>query len=69
MHGKWSALRELPAVLADRRRVQASRTVEAPALESMMQRRWLAAKRREKQFIARERVGRSRRSPRINDAE
>jgi len=69
VHGKWSALRELRAVLADRRRVQASRTAEASALESMMQRRWLATKRREKQFIARERVGSSGRGPRINDAE
>jgi GT2 family glycosyltransferase len=53
IRGKWSALRELPAVLADRRRVQASRTVDASALEPLMETRWLAAKRREKQFIAR----------------
>jgi hypothetical protein len=69
LHGKWSALRELPAVLDDRRRVQASRTVDAPALELMMEPHWLARKRREKQFIARERVGGSGRSPRVNDAE
>jgi GT2 family glycosyltransferase len=66
IHGKWSALRELPAVLDDRRRVQASRTVDASTLESMMEPRWLARKRREKQFIARERVGGPGRSSRID---
>jgi GT2 family glycosyltransferase len=66
LRGKWSALRQLPAVLADRRRVQASRTVDSPALESMMQPRWLATKRREKQFVARRDPGGE---ARINDAE
>lgn len=56
MRGKWSALRELSAVLADRRRVQASRTVDESALAAMMEPRWLAAKRREKKFVARREV-------------
>jgi N-acetylglucosaminyl-diphospho-decaprenol L-rhamnosyltransferase len=50
--GKWAALRGLRAVLADRRAVQASRTVDAAALAAMMEPRWLAAKRREKAYIA-----------------
>lgn len=52
LRGKWSALRELPGVLADRRRVQASRTVDPAALEAMMQPHWLATKRREKAYVA-----------------
>jgi N-acetylglucosaminyl-diphospho-decaprenol L-rhamnosyltransferase len=56
IRGKWSALKALAAILADRRRVQASRTVESSALASMMQPRWLATKRREKSFAARRAV-------------
>jgi GT2 family glycosyltransferase len=52
IHGKWSALRELGAVLADRRRVQATRTVEPASLEAFMEPRWLAAKRREKAYMS-----------------
>jgi len=52
LRGKYSALRGLPGVLADRRRIQASRTVEPPALARHMEPRWLAAKRREKAFAA-----------------
>jgi len=52
LRGKWAALRALPAVLADRRAVQASRAVESPALERLMEPRWLAAKRREKAYTA-----------------
>ena len=50
LRGKWSALQALPAVLADRRAVQASRTVTGADLERWMEPRWLAAKRREKKF-------------------
>jgi N-acetylglucosaminyl-diphospho-decaprenol L-rhamnosyltransferase len=52
LRGKYSALRGLPGVLADRRRIQASRTVEPSALARHMEPRWLAAKRREKAFAA-----------------
>jgi len=50
LKGKWDALRGLPAVLGERRRIQASRTVDASAIESLMERDWLALKRREKAF-------------------
>lgn len=60
--GKLAALRALPQVLADRRRVQAGRIVDASSLEAWMEPSWLAAKRREKAFAgtrrARERTGR-----------
>jgi N-acetylglucosaminyl-diphospho-decaprenol L-rhamnosyltransferase len=52
IRGKWAALRELRRVLAERRRVQATRTVDPSALESLMERRWFAAKRREKAYVA-----------------
>jgi N-acetylglucosaminyl-diphospho-decaprenol L-rhamnosyltransferase len=52
LRGKWGALCGLPAVLADRRAVQSSRTVDTAALAAMMEPRWLAAKRREKAYIA-----------------
>jgi GT2 family glycosyltransferase len=52
IRGKWAALGELPRVLAERRRVQATRTVDPSALESLMERRWFAAKRREKAYVA-----------------
>lgn len=51
IRGKWSALRELRAVLADRKWVQATRTVELGSLETFMEPRWLAAKRREKAYM------------------
>ena len=50
LRAKWAALRGLPQVLADRRRVQASRTVDASDLARLMEPDWLAAKRREKRF-------------------
>ena len=50
LRGKWAALRACREVLADRRAVQASRTVDAAAIERWMEPRWLSAKRREKQF-------------------
>ena len=52
IHAKWAALRELRAVLEDRRRVQAMRTVDPDALAAMMEPRWFAAKRREKAYVA-----------------
>jgi GT2 family glycosyltransferase len=52
LRGKWSAFTAWRAVLADRRAVQASRTVSAADLETWLEPRWLAAKRREKQFIS-----------------
>jgi N-acetylglucosaminyl-diphospho-decaprenol L-rhamnosyltransferase len=50
LRAKWAALRALPDVLADRRRVQASRTVALSDLVRLMEPNWLAAKRREKRF-------------------
>lgn len=52
IRGKWAALRRLSDVLADRRRVQSSRAVEPSAIESMMERGWIAVKRREKAYIS-----------------
>lgn len=52
IRGKWAALRELTAVLSDRRRVQATQVVAAGALESLMEPRWFAAKRREKAHMS-----------------
>jgi N-acetylglucosaminyl-diphospho-decaprenol L-rhamnosyltransferase len=52
LRAKWAALRELPAVLADRRRIQASRTASAADIEPFLERNWVAAKRREKAFAA-----------------
>lgn len=52
LRGKWAALRAIRGVLADRRVVQASRTVGAADLERWMEPRWLAAKRREKRFMS-----------------
>jgi GT2 family glycosyltransferase len=57
LRGKWDALRALPHVLADRRRVQASRTAATPDLARLMEPDWLAAKRREKAFAATRRAG------------
>jgi N-acetylglucosaminyl-diphospho-decaprenol L-rhamnosyltransferase len=50
LRGKWSALRSLREVLADRAAVQRTRIVDRAAIERWMEPRWLAAKRREKAF-------------------
>ena len=52
LRGKYAALCGLPRALADRRRIQAARTVDAAAIARHMEPRWLAAKRREKAFAA-----------------
>ena len=52
LRGKWAAMRALPQVLADRRRAQGTRTVDADDLTRLMEPDWLAAKRREKRFAA-----------------
>ena len=52
LRGKLAALAGLPATLAERRRVQRSRTVSAAELVRWMEPRWLEAKRREKAQIA-----------------
>ena len=52
LRAKRDAVRQLPAVLADRRRVQAMRVVASADVERWMEPRWLAAKRREKAFMA-----------------
>jgi GT2 family glycosyltransferase len=50
VRGKLAALASLPGVLRDRRQVQAARTIANDALTPLMERQWLAAKRREKAF-------------------
>ena len=52
LRGKWAALREWRSVLADRARVQASRTAGRADLEPFMEPRWLVSKRREKAFAS-----------------
>jgi len=52
LRGKFAALSRLPAVLADRARVQAQRTVSAAEIAPLLEPRWLEAKRREKSFAA-----------------
>ena len=52
LRAKWAALRGLPGVLAARRRVQATRTVDSDAIARLMEPGWLAAKRREKAFAS-----------------
>jgi GT2 family glycosyltransferase len=52
LRAKYAALHGLPGALADRRRIQASRTVETSAVARHMEPRWIAAKRREKAFAA-----------------
>ena len=52
LRGKWSALRAFSAVLADRRAVQASRTIGTAEIERWMEPAWLAAKRREKRLMS-----------------
>jgi N-acetylglucosaminyl-diphospho-decaprenol L-rhamnosyltransferase len=53
--GKWAAVRALPQVLADRRRIQASRTATPSDVASQMEPDWIATKRREKAFDTRRR--------------
>ncbi len=48
LRGKIAALRGLPAVLIDRRAVQRASVATAGEVASMMERRWLSLKRREK---------------------
>jgi N-acetylglucosaminyl-diphospho-decaprenol L-rhamnosyltransferase len=50
LRGKWAALRALPRVLADRWKIQASRTAAPSDLVRHMEPNWIAAKRREKKF-------------------
>jgi len=52
LRGKLSALAALPRMLRERRRVQALRRVAAGAVAGLMERGWLASKRREKAFAA-----------------
>ena len=52
LRAKRDAFSQLSAVLADRRRVQAMRVVASADIERWMEPRWLAAKRREKAFMA-----------------
>ena len=52
LRGKWAALLALRAVLADRRAVQASRSIDAAEVERWLEPKWLAAKRREKAFTS-----------------
>ena len=56
LRAKWAALRELRSVLADRARVQSTRTASAADLAPFLEPNWLAAKRREKAFISSRRV-------------
>jgi GT2 family glycosyltransferase len=55
LRAKWAAVRALPAVLADRRRIQAARSASRGDIEPFLEPDWLAAKRREKAFAARRR--------------
>jgi hypothetical protein len=48
LRGKWAALTGLPGVLESRRAVQAGARGDVRALEGMMERNWMALKRREK---------------------
>ena len=50
VRAKAAAIRGLPALLRKRRLVQRTRRVAASAIEPHLERRWLALKRREKQF-------------------
>jgi GT2 family glycosyltransferase len=60
LRGKLAALARLPAVLSDRARVQATRTVGAAEIAPLLEPRWLEAKRREKAFAATPRISRNR---------
>jgi N-acetylglucosaminyl-diphospho-decaprenol L-rhamnosyltransferase len=53
LRGKLAALAALPAVLRDRRRVQAMRTASIAQIVELMEKNWVAAKRTEKRFAAR----------------
>jgi hypothetical protein len=50
LRAKWSALVGLPRLLRKRAQVQGTRRVEADAIWPHLEARWLATKRREKQF-------------------
>jgi GT2 family glycosyltransferase len=50
LHAKWSALVGLPGLLRKRAQVQRTRRVGADAIWPHLEPRWLATKRREKQF-------------------
>ena len=52
LKAKWDALRKVGSVLAERKRIQASRTAAVADLERLMEPRWLEAKRREKAFAS-----------------
>ena len=52
LRGKGAALAQIAAVLRDRRSVQAEAARPMPAIDTLMERHWLAAKQREKQFDA-----------------
>ena len=52
VRAKLAALARLPAILADRARVQAARTATEGDLAPLMEPKWLAAKRREKAFAS-----------------
>ena len=54
LRGKLAALLGVPAVLRDRRAVQRSKVIAARDLEQMMERGWLALKRREKKASLRQ---------------
>ncbi len=48
LRGKWAALKGLPGVMESRRAVQARSVGDVRAVEGMMERSWMALKRREK---------------------
>ncbi|MSO82922.1 MAG: glycosyltransferase family 2 protein [Acidobacteria bacterium] len=50
LRAKAAAIAGMPAVLRKRARIQRARTVGAEAIEPHLERRWLAAKMREKRF-------------------
>jgi GT2 family glycosyltransferase len=52
LRAKIAAAGRLPSVIAKRRSIQATKRVDAAAIEAHLDRRWLAAKTREKRFDA-----------------
>jgi GT2 family glycosyltransferase len=50
LRAKWSALAGVPGLLRKRSHVQRTRRVGADAIRPLLESRWLATKRREKQF-------------------
>ena len=50
LRAKWAALTGLPRLLPKRAHVQRTRRVGADAIRPLLEPRWLATKRREKQF-------------------